>query len=289
MVTSSKSYMNQPLAPSASAEADSNATRPFSLLRMTAAWGVHAYTASGTVAGFLALRATFAGQAREAFLWMLIAVLIDATDGMLARAVEIKRVLPWFDGSKLDDIVDYFTFVIVPVALLFHMQLLPSSGTLVFVALPLLASAYGFCQAAAKTSDFFFTGFPSYWNIVAFYLYLGHLPTWVNGALVAALSICVFIPIRYIYPTRTAPLRSLTNLLGVGWGGVLLMLLYEFPNPSGWLVILSLSSPLLHCPVLLFTRHDCKNCAHALTRRRSDTNWLLKRCPARSTQHGISQ
>ena len=78
--------------------------------------------------------------------------------------------------------MDYFTFVIVPVALLFHMQLLPSSGTLVFVALPLLASAYGFCQAAAKTPDFFFTGFPSYWNIVAFYLYLSHLPTWVNGA-----------------------------------------------------------------------------------------------------------
>jgi phosphatidylcholine synthase len=200
---------------------------------MTAAWGVHTYTASGVLAGFLALRATFAGQAREAFLWMLIAVLIDATDGTLARAVEIKRVLPWFDGSKLDDIVDYFTFVIVPVALLFHMQLLPSSGTLFFVAMPLLASAYGFCQAAAKTPDFFFTGFPSYWNIVAFYLYVSHLP-------------CVFIPIRYIYPTRTTQLRSLTNLLGVGWVGVLLVLLYEFPNPSGWLIVLSLYYPLYY-------------------------------------------
>ena len=94
MVTSSKSYMNQPLAPSASAEADSNVTRSFSLLHMAAAWGVHTYTASGALAGFLALRATFAGQARAAFLWMLIAVLIDATDGTLARAVEIKRVLP---------------------------------------------------------------------------------------------------------------------------------------------------------------------------------------------------
>lgn len=238
--------MNRPLAISVSAEGPNDAVHHFSLLRTAAAWGVHAYTASGAVFGFLALRATFAGQAREAFLWMLIAVLVDATDGTLARAVDIKRVLPWFDGSKLDDIVDYFTFVIAPVVFLFHMQLLPPSGTLFFVALPLLASAYGFCQAAAKTPDYFFTGFPSYWNIVAFYLYVGNLPTWVNGLLICALAICVFIPIRYIYPTRTVPFRHLTNFLGASWVGVLLVLLFQFPSPPGWLVLFSLYYPLYY-------------------------------------------
>jgi phosphatidylcholine synthase len=152
------------------------------------------------VAGFLLLRATHPRQARAAFLWMLIAVLIDPADGTLARAVRIKQVLPWFDGAKLDYIIDYFTFVVAPVVFLFQMQLLPPAGTLFFVALPLLASGYGFCQAAAKTPDFFFTGFPSYWNIVAFYLYLGGLPAWENGAVICALSVAVFIPIRYIYP-----------------------------------------------------------------------------------------
>ena len=238
--------MNRPSALSASAEATSSAVQSFSLLRVMAAWGVHAYTASGIVAGFLVLRATFAGQTREAFFWMLIAVLIDATDGTLARAVEIKRVLPWFDGAKLDDIVDYFTFVIAPVVFLFHMQLLPSSGTLFFVAAPLLASAYGFCQDAAKTPDYFFTGFPSYWNIVAFYLYVGGLPNWSNGAIIGALALCIFIPVRYIYPTRTVPFRRITNLLGVGWVGVLLVLLSQFPTPSGWLVLFSLYYPLYY-------------------------------------------
>jgi len=228
------------------AEAGTATADRFSLPHQIAAWSVHAYTASGAVAGFLALRATFLGRARDAFLWMLVAVLIDATDGTLARAVEIKRVLPWFDGAKLDDIVDYFTFVIVPVVFLYHLHLLPVWGTLLFVALPLLASAYGFCQAAAKTPDFFFTGFPSYWNIVAFYLYAGQTPLWLNGTLICVLSLFVFIPIRYLYPTRTVPFRRLTNLLGGLWVGVLLVLLWQFPTPSPWLVLFSLYYPLYY-------------------------------------------
>ena len=38
--------------------------------------------------------------------------------------------------------------------------------------LPLLASAYGFSQVNVKTDDGFFLGFPSYWNIVAYYLFV---------------------------------------------------------------------------------------------------------------------
>ncbi len=238
--------MNRPSASNGFAEVNSEQAHSFSLLHKVAAWAVHAYTASGAVAGFLVLQAAFANQARTAFLWMLIAVLIDATDGTLARAIKIKQVLPWFDGAKLDDIVDYFTFVIAPVVFLFQMELLPSSGTLFFVAAPLLASGYGFCQSAAKTPDFFFTGFPSYWNIAAFYLYLGGLPAWGNGAVIGALSIAVFVPIRYIYPSRTAPFLRLTVVLGVGWIFALLALLYQFPAPSGWLVLFSLYYPLYY-------------------------------------------
>lgn len=244
--------MSQPSASSVSVEVSEESARVFSLARKVAAWAVHAYTASGTVAGFLALQASIEQQARAAFLWMLLAVLIDATDGTLARAVEIKKVIPWFDGAKLDDIVDYFTFVIVPVVFLFYAELLPPSGTLFFVALPLLASAYGFCQAASKTPDFYFTGFPSYWNIAAFYFYLGQLPGWANGVLVSLLSVGVFIPIRYIYPTRTAPFRRLTNLLGIGWVLILLMLLYRFPSPPGWLVLFSLYYPLYYTGVSFY-------------------------------------
>ena len=223
-------------------------------VRFLAAWAVHAYTASGVIAGFLSLQAIFLGKPRPAFVWMLVAVLIDATDGVLARAVQVKRVVPWFDGARLDDIVDYFTYVIIPAVFLYQFQLLPASGTLLFVAAMLLASAYGFCQAEAKTQDFFFTGFPSYWNIVAFYLYAGGTPIWLNGSLVLLLALSVFIPIRYIYPTRTVRLRLLTNVLGVIWVGTLLILLSQLPQAQPWLVMASLSYPLYYT-VLSFYFH----------------------------------
>jgi len=244
--------MNQPSVPNGLAEGTLGAPLRFSLLRQSLAWTVHAYTASGTVADFLALRAVVAGDVRAAFLWMLIAVLIDATDGTLARAVDIKRVLPWFDGSKLDDIVDYFTFVIVPLVALYYFNLLPLWGTVFFVATPLLASAYGFCQAAAKTPDFFFTGFPSYWNIVAFYLYALHTSLWVNGLLLCVLSILVFVPIRYVYPTRTVRFRTLTNTLGGSWVLIMLILIWQLPTPSLWLVVVSLYYPIYYTVVSFY-------------------------------------
>ena len=244
--------MNPPSASNGSVEVSIIPLPSVSRLRQAAAWAVHAYTALGMVAGFLALSSTTAGQAQQAFFWMLVAGLIDATDGTLARIVDVKKVLPWFDGAKLDDIIDYFTFVIVPVAFLYYFSLFPAAGTLIFVAMPLLASAYGFCQAAAKTADFFFTGFPSYWNIIAFYLYAAQAPPWLTATVVCVLSILVFVPIRYVYPTRTVPFRGLTNVLGGVWVVLLLLLLWQLPTPSQWLVIGSFYYPLYYTALSLY-------------------------------------
>ena len=190
---------------------------PAGRLRRVAAWGVHLLTASSAPAGVLAVLASERGDAAAAMLWMAYTVGIDAIDGTLARAVGVKRVLPIFDGTRLDDIVDYFTYVIVPALFLVHMELLPP-GVAVPVALcPVLASAYGFCRTDAKTADHFFTGFPSYWNIVAFYLFTLGWPRALNAAVVVAFSVAVFVPIRYLYPSRTRTLRGLTLTLGIIW------------------------------------------------------------------------
>src|SRR5215813_11561538 len=98
------------------------------------------------------------------------------------------------------------------------MNLLPAGWALPVVALMVIASGYGFSQTAAKTADYFFTGFPSYWNIVAFYLYALGWPLAVNAVVVVLFSIGVFVPIRYIYPSRTVTLRPLTVALGIAWG-----------------------------------------------------------------------
>ncbi len=212
-------------------------------LRRTLAWGVHLYTALGAVIALQAIVATVNGDVRAAFLWMAAALAIDSSDGVLARAVRVKEVVPTYDGAKLDDIVDYLNYVVVPMFFAVQTKLIPPDSAGLVAALPLLASAYGFCTSAAKTTDFFFTGFPSYWNIAVFYMWaLGTTPA-LNAVVLIALAILVFVPIGYVYPTRQPFLRPLTITLGVLWALLLTIALIHLPAPSPTLLRLSFLFP----------------------------------------------
>lgn len=217
-------------------------------LRTWAAWGVHLYTAIGAPLGLIALVASGQGWFSLAFACMAVATFIDATDGQLARRVDVKAVLPQFDGARLDDIVDYLNYVVVPIVLAYQAGLVPPGLVGMAVAsAPLLASGYGFSQAEAKTSDatanHYFTGFPSYWNIVVFYLFALHTPLWFNVATLLVLSVLVFVPIRYLYPSRNTVARNLTFALGGIWGLMMVGLLLQLPEPSIELAYVSLFFP----------------------------------------------
>jgi phosphatidylcholine synthase len=201
-----------------------------------AAWGVHLYTALGAPLGVWAVFAAFAGDYRTAWLLIAVTVFIDATDGAAARAVRVWDVLPWVDGRRLDDIVDYFGWVIVPTILLVLAGLLPGWVT----AAPLIASGYGFAQTQAKTEDDYFLGFPSYWSLIGFYLYVFQTSQAFNTALILVLSVLVFIPIRFPYPTKTRPFRPLTLACGGTWGAMMLALLLLLPDPPMWIAWASL-------------------------------------------------
>lgn len=219
---------------------------------MLAAWGVHLYTALGAALGLFALDAITRADYRLAFIWMAAATVIDCTDGTLARRVRVKEILPHFDGSKLDDIVDYLNYVVVPVVLAYQAALLPGGpGGLALAALPLLASGYGFCQLEAKTADHFFTGFPSYWNIVVLYFYVLGMSVWTNAAFVILFSILVFVPIRYLYPSRNPVARRTTHVLGIVWAVCIAILLAQFPAPSRLLAWASLYFPIYYFAVSL--------------------------------------
>lgn len=216
------------------------------------AWLVHLYTAAGAVLAFFALLFIEQGKFPEAFWLMALAVLIDASDGTLARLVRVKESIPWFDGDRLEDIVDYLNYVLVPSLFLIRADLLPQADALWLAAVPLVASAYGFCQKEAKTEDHFFLGFPSYWNIVAFYLYVLQMPRWINAFLILILSVLVFVPIRYLYPSRSPILRGLTNSLGILWGITILIMIYQLPDPKPSLVFASLAFPAYYLTLSLW-------------------------------------
>jgi phosphatidylcholine synthase len=214
-------------------------------------WLVHAYTAGSAVLALLALRAVVAGDERTAFAWLAAALVVDATDGTLARAARVKERLPHFDGSRLDDIVDYLTYVFVPLFLIEHGGLLPGGVGLAVVCAGLLASAYGFSRADAKTHDHFFTGFPSYWNIVALYVVAIDAAPWVNAAVLIALTALVFVPLGYVYPSRTPTLRKTTIGLAVVWGVAAMAIVWQLPAPAPALVYGSLLFPLYYAVLSL--------------------------------------
>jgi len=215
-------------------------------LSLVLAWLVHLYTALGAVIAFATVLCVEQKLFQEAFWLMFLAVAVDATDGTLARALRVKELIPWFDGDRLEDIVDYANYVIVPAYFLVRSELLPRQDALWLVALPLLASAYGFSHKEAKTADHFFRGFPSYWNIVVFYFYVLQTPRWVNAFAIIILSILVFVPVKYIYPSRSPLYRGLTNGLGILWGVSLFLMIHLLPEPPRTLVLASLAFPVYY-------------------------------------------
>ncbi|MCA9938274.1 MAG: hypothetical protein KC418_06510 [Anaerolineales bacterium] len=222
------------------------------------AWGVHLFTASGIVWGVLALLAIIQGRWIPALIWMGAATMVDASDGTLARRFRVKEVLPGFDGALLDNMVDYFTYVIVPALFLYQGQLFPPRLALLGVIIITLASAYQFAQADAKTDDNYFKGFPSYWNVVAFYLFVMALPAWLNFLLVVLLGALVFVPIKYIYHSRTAAFRRLTMFLTLLWGGAVVALLLSYPQHPTWLVWASFLYVVYYAATSLYLMHRAR-------------------------------
>jgi phosphatidylcholine synthase len=211
---------------------------------------VHLLTASGAVVGLWGLVAAAHGRIRDAFIAMVIATAIDGVDGWLARRLDVRRRRPLIDGARLDDVVDYLTFVVLPAFVLLELDLVPRGWDWPVAAAMVLSSAYGFSRTDAKTAEAF-TGFPSYWNIVVFYLAALGWPRWLNAAVVAALAALVFVRIGYVYPSKTRVLRRTTISLGVLWGLALVWLIARYPAvPLGWCVT-SLAFPLYYVALSL--------------------------------------
>jgi phosphatidylcholine synthase len=202
---------------------------------------VHIFTASGSAIALLIVLAAIKGDTVTA-LWLgLIALIIDGTDGMLARRLKVKERIPWFDGARLDDIVDYLTYAFAPMVLLWTNGYLPSgaAGTIVAIV-PLMASSYQFCRVDAKTDDHYFLGFPSYWNIVAFYSIVLDLTTTEVTTILLVCSFLVFVPICYLYPSRTRTFWKANLALTAAWHVLYAVILLQMPDPARWTIALSL-------------------------------------------------
>ncbi len=214
------------------------------------AWAVHAYTSLGIVLGFLALVALVEGRVRDALLLLLIGNLVDGTDGPLARWAHVLKWTPTFSGRKLDDIIDYLNYGLLPIfaCYLFGLVTGPYLGTLCFV---LVAAIYGFCQEGAKTDDKYFTGFPNYWNVIVFYMYFLNLPMAANALILVIFGVMVFVPVKYV-SSQTKPFRPLTLGLLFIWLMMVINLIATYPESNPTLVYVSLFMPAYYIGISLY-------------------------------------
>ena len=223
-------------------------------MRKLLAWLVHLYTAMGLVcAAGMAVLIVRGGDAsfRGAFLLMMVATAVDATDGWLARRARVREVLPGFDGSALDNLIDFHTYTSLPLLLIWRAGVLPG-GLAWLLLLPLLASAYGFSQVNVKTDDGFFLGFPSYWNIVAYYLFVLPPPVWVSAALLTSCAVLTFIPTRYIYATKGGPFATLINAGSAIWFVSLGVVLFGPEEYRRSVALISLAYPVMYLALSAF-------------------------------------
>lgn len=226
------------------------------------AWFVHFYTGLGILAGLMALNAIVRGEARQVFLWLGVALFLDSSDGTLARAWDVKRWASSFDGRKLDDITDYINFTFIPVFFAYQFNLVSGLGV-VSLAAVLLSSAYGFCQVAAKTSDGYFTGFPSFWNLLILYLYLFQFPSIVNAVILFIFSVMVFVPIRFL-SFSTPKMQRVTKFAAAVYGLFLFWIVISLENRLWAPILISLVFPLVYFLYPLLESHRAQRVENVL-------------------------
>ena len=198
-----------------------------------AGYALHVMTASGAVAGLLALQAIIDDDIRSALLWLVVCQVLDGLDGPIARKIDVVVHAPRVDGFILDLIVDYLTCVVVPVALLVRLELLPHEFQTIIASLVLLISALWFARSDIETTDHWFNGFPAVWNLA--------VPTFLvldlskNTVAVVTVLLCFsqLTTIKIPHIIRVEAFRYITLPFGALYIGNLFYLSWSYSDSTG--------------------------------------------------------
>lgn len=195
-----------------------------------AAWFVHLFSALGILCGFQACIAIAEAQWLIALFWLLVALIIDAVDGTFARLFRVKERIPNIDGRMLDYVIDFVNFVFLPAFFIYSAIELPELYKNSLISLILLASCYHYANLKAVYKDQYFIGFPAFWNLIAFYLFITQLSPFWNSIVIVVISIFHFMPIKVIYLSRLFKSNIYaTGLAGI-WAASTLMVIINYPE-----------------------------------------------------------
>jgi phosphatidylcholine synthase len=197
------------------------------------AFAVHIFTALGAGFALMAMLEAVRGHWAAMFGWLGIALVVDAIDGPLARRLGVRKVLPNWSGETLDLVVDFTTYVFVPAyAIAASGLLVPHFAPLLGIAIVVSGALY-FADQRMKTDDNHFRGFPTLWNVAAFYLFLLRPQPWIGSLAIALLVVATFLPIHVMHPVRVKRFRSFNiAVVFAGCGLAVFAILRNFDVPA---------------------------------------------------------
>ena len=205
---------------------------------------LHAFTASGAIAGLLSLSAVMNGHVRAGLIWLIVCQLIDGFDGPLARRIDIEIHAPQIDGHILDLVVDYVTCVVVPVALLIELDMLPRGREFWFAGLIIFTGALWFARTDQETEDHWFNGFPAAWNIVVPTLLILDANNPTKELAILFLCGLSLSKVQFPHVVRVIKFRSITLSIATIYFVALTLLSAQFPDGPSWLKPILILAPL---------------------------------------------
>jgi phosphatidylcholine synthase len=200
------------------------------------AWGAHGFTATGVVIAFLATIALFEGSPKACMLWLGLALVVDGVDGSLARKLNVQALLPNFDGSVLDLVIDYLTYVFIPALFIYQYIPLPEHTVLLSTAIILVSSLFCFCNVEMKSKDNYFQGFPAAWNVVALCVYIISPTPWVTFLTIIGLALLTLTRMKFLHPFRVRRFMPINIAVTTVWLLCSLGLVINHPDNSGFLM-----------------------------------------------------
>ena len=201
-----------------------------------AGFSVHVFTASGGAVAVLALYAAIERNFPACFAWLGLAFFIDGIDGTLARAAKVHVTAASIDGAILDLVIDFLTYVLVPVVALWRSDLMPTEASFWIGLIVTIASALYFADTRMKTDDLWFRGFPATWNILVLYLFVLRPPWLVSAVVLLGAAAMMFSPVVFVHPLRVAKLRVVTIAMSGAWFAFAAAAIVERLTPPGWIV-----------------------------------------------------
>lgn len=210
------------------------------------ALAVHLFTATGAVFAMLAMLAAVEDKWSLMFVWLVVAFIVDGIDGPLARRYHVKKNAPEFDGVLLDLIIDYLTYVFIPAFALFKSGLMDGwTGWFAIIVITFTSALY-FADTRMKTKDNSFSGFPGCWNMLVLVIFAVEPNFWVSLAVVTALAVTMFVPIKFVHPVRTERWRLVTLPVAILWTALAgWNAWYDFQTPGNINLALVLCSAYL--------------------------------------------